>query len=178
MDSNYDVLGVSPGASEKEIRKAYRKLASALHPDVNPSPDATEKFIRITEAYESLTDGGQKSSASQTGSYHADFETQRRERARAYAEMSYRKFKEENEAFRNTWYYHPAKTGTTLLVYTIYLFGFSVVVGSVFVFITAPSVPAFIFALFFSGLGVRVFLAGRQIAREARNYFPDDPPPS
>jgi len=52
----YDVLGVSRGASEDEIRSAYRKLARQYHPDVNKSPDAAKRFAEITEAYDVLSD--------------------------------------------------------------------------------------------------------------------------
>ena len=53
----YAVLGVTKGASEKEIKQAYRKLARKYHPDVNPgSKEAEEKFKEISEAYEVLND--------------------------------------------------------------------------------------------------------------------------
>jgi DnaJ domain len=47
----YQVLGVQPGASEKEIRQAYLRLAWDYHPDRNPDPDAEEYFKKITWAY-------------------------------------------------------------------------------------------------------------------------------
>jgi len=56
VTDHYEVLGVSRDASEDEIKKAYRRLARQLHPDVNPSEDAAERFKLVTHAYDVLSD--------------------------------------------------------------------------------------------------------------------------
>lgn len=52
----YSVLGVAKNVTEKDLKTAYRKQARKFHPDVNPSPDAKEKFQQCTRAYEILSD--------------------------------------------------------------------------------------------------------------------------
>lgn len=52
----YDLLGVSRDADADALKKAYRKLARQLHPDVNPDPDAQDRFKEVTAAYEVLSD--------------------------------------------------------------------------------------------------------------------------
>ncbi len=52
----YDILSLKASATQEEIKRAYRKKAMESHPDVNPSPGATETFVRINEAYAILSD--------------------------------------------------------------------------------------------------------------------------
>lgn len=55
-DNLYEVLGVNKDSSQDDIKKAYRSLARKYHPDINKEPGAEEKFKRIAEAYEVLSD--------------------------------------------------------------------------------------------------------------------------
>jgi curved DNA-binding protein CbpA len=56
--SPHELLGVQPGASPTELRRAYRAAARSLHPDTNPSPDAAAQFAAIHQAWHALTDPG------------------------------------------------------------------------------------------------------------------------
>ena len=55
MENHYSVLGINNSATVEEIRRAYRILARRYHPDVNPGNSSEEKFKRISQAYDTLS---------------------------------------------------------------------------------------------------------------------------
>ena len=102
-EESYRILGVAPGATEKQIKSAYRKLALRYHPDRNHSQDAKQKFEVITEAYHQLMDLKEQPSSEAT--LHEEWvasEVMRRERERMRRQARARqeKKKEEEDYFK------------------------------------------------------------------------------
>ena len=60
MKDHYAALGVGPGASLTEIKKASRQQAALLHPDRNPAPNAAARFQLVQEAYDILSDDAKR----------------------------------------------------------------------------------------------------------------------
>ncbi len=73
MTDPYIVLGVSRGASEEEITKAYRKLAKKYHPDLNPNDKfAEQKMMEINQAYDAIKNGN--TATFNTGGYSSGYQ--------------------------------------------------------------------------------------------------------
>jgi curved DNA-binding protein len=83
----YEVLGINKNASEDDIKKAYRKLARKLHPDLNPNDkDAQSKFQKINEANEVLSDPAKRKKYDQYGEnweHGAEYEQARKAQSRS-----------------------------------------------------------------------------------------------
>jgi hypothetical protein len=94
----HKVLGLSPGATEKQIKSAYRKLALKYHPDRNKSPGAEQKFQEITTAYDYLLDHPEHA-IDDAPSYeeHMAGEVYRRERERMEQQARARRAKKKKE---------------------------------------------------------------------------------
>lgn len=70
IDDPYKVLGVSPGASDEEIKKAYRALAKKYHPDLNPGDaEAARRMKEVNAAYEQIKNPEKFQSAGSAGGY-------------------------------------------------------------------------------------------------------------
>ncbi len=112
MNKNYfDILGIPPTDDEKIIKKAYRKQALKYHPDKNPSKDAEQQFLRISEAYDALINKKVASAFGRGKQYdYSDFTAQanrseedmykeRMRKAKLRYEYIKRKEAEENEKY-------------------------------------------------------------------------------
>ncbi|KAK3785651.1 hypothetical protein RRG08_023906 [Elysia crispata] len=73
----YDVLGVPRSASARQIKQAYKQLAKEWHPDKNKDPQATDKFTKINEAYETLSDPEKRANYDKFGYTAAQDQRQR-----------------------------------------------------------------------------------------------------
>jgi hypothetical protein len=112
----HQILGLAPDASLNEIKKAYRQKARMYHPDINHAPEAKDRFILATEAYEFLIANHDVSAADDEAFRKAmdDWKKYRRDRsnarANAYARASYVKF-------RKTQFYRTTKIldGTSII---------------------------------------------------------------
>ncbi len=140
MTDYYSILELTHEATIDDVKRAYRRLARKYHPDVNSSPNAQEKFIAITEAYEFLLhkltqpQGRLYSQYSTAGSKEAQeiidewlkSERERiRARARKHARMRYSQFKK-TKYFRAT----DTRQNQVLALVAIFV-GFFIIFGSI-----------------------------------------------
>jgi hypothetical protein len=97
------ILDLNPGASQVEIKQAFRRKAKIYHPDLNPSPYASQEFIRIKKAFDYLVDYN----PSRSGYYSNSFSHQSRKRsyysgAGSFNRESYQKWQDYMRHFRHS----------------------------------------------------------------------------
>ncbi len=104
----FDILGLSEKATSLEIRKQFRSLAMRYHPDKNTTPDAKEKFLQLTEAYEILI-GKKNAPVESTARNRAKKEKSAEERMREAKKKHYDQLY--NEQQENERYFKSLFTG-------------------------------------------------------------------
>ncbi len=70
LDNYYKILGLNNNASEKEIKKAYRKMALKYHPDKNSDKDTSDKFKEISDAYQILINKNNRNNDNEFNQYN------------------------------------------------------------------------------------------------------------
>lgn len=131
INDYYIFLGLQPGSSVEEIKKAYRKMARLYHPDLNHSPEAKDLFIGATEAYEFLIAWHNKLQ-SEEHTYEQAMENWRkyrqvrsRKRATAYARAPY-------STFTNTKFYKTTRIFDATIIMFSLIISLMVIVFSIF----------------------------------------------
>ena len=142
MSRYHKILGLYPGASEEEIKKAYRKKAFELHPDKNKAPDAHDKFIEVTVAYEFLLSGKTILESNSTNTTQQQYQYRKtaptdpeefktwynhsKQKAEEQAKYRYQEFKKNSDAFRKTIFYPFVKLSTllVLIIFALFTLGF------------------------------------------------------
>jgi hypothetical protein len=95
----YEILGLPVNSSIEDIKKAYREKARLYHPDINHKPDAKDKFIKATEAYDFLIASHEKGQLDDQDYFRIVEEWRKyrqdrsRQRAQYYARSSFARFK-------------------------------------------------------------------------------------
>lgn len=175
----YNILGLLPGASVEEIKKAYRSKARLYHPDINPSPEAKDKFINFTEAYDFLITNHNKVKDDEQAYRDAmeDWRKYRqdvsRRRANKYASASYSTFKKSKlykttKIFNSTAIVYSLVISVMVITYTI--FGYSYRLKHPIPGVDKPSLFSFIMLLLLGMLFLTIsmiyLIAFRQLTRK------------
>ena len=134
----YQVLGLDPGCSMTDIKRAYRVKAKLYHPDLNRSADAQEKFIEVNEAYEFFLARDYRARQAQVEEKMSTAEMQemfnewiRRERMRARARAA-RAAKKKFEEFRNSPLYRTSNLLSIGADYVVIFIGTLIILVPVF----------------------------------------------
>ena len=177
MADPYQILGLSPGATREQIKKAYRRKVMECHPDKNASTEAQALFIRVTEAYEFLMGiskermkkpkpRGYSESPGQSNHYafyehvYSQAAEERRRAAKEkvdqQTERQFEQFKRSNEAFRQSWQYRLFQGLGHVIRLVIGLAGLGFLILSYLTFGIDNGLPGLLVSLAFLVLGASV----------------------
>jgi hypothetical protein len=151
------ILGVHPGATEKQIKAAYRKLALKYHPDLNPSPDARERFQEINAAYEYLLEHGSGRAGDQGSREEAmarEIYRRDRERMQRQARARQAKKQREEEMFNRPEWHDPILTIKYLIHGTALLMAVAAVIGPPLIAILGHHPESLVETFFFIIAGI------------------------
>ena len=176
--SYYEILGVAPNATDEEIRKAYRRKAKQIHPDVNKSKDAHVKFLLLQKAFEALIDKKQpinfKANTGQRTQdpFFAYNEWIRKQKARADYEayIRYEQFIKKREQFRNSFLYYPTLWFIYIATGFCYLFGAGIIVLCFYLIVKLHLMLLFFLSPFICG-GIFFIKWTGDWFRESKKYF-------
>ncbi|MDO1447708.1 J domain-containing protein [Rhodocytophaga aerolata] len=172
IEECYQILDLPPGASTEEIKRAYRKQAKAFHPDINHSADALVEFLRVSQAYQLLSNNYYYNSGwvfYQQQTYYSYRQETPQEKAARFAKMQYEEFKRNNELFKQSSWYMPFK----IITYLVCLMGALIAVG----FMVAPFLMMFenqIMALYMFPVifvGIAAMSSVFKLTNEVSQYF-------
>ena len=183
MADYYSILGLPQGASKDAVKKAYRRLAMQYHPDKNPSPDAKQKFILLTEAYDGLMEGKKFSPFTKSGNKATSSsspkpksrEDVRREKVAALYETMQRKFSSIRKRYTDPLIKEEGRKKVYFEINLLFsLFGLSIIASILLPFLLGN--PGLIIMSFPGGLalGVRLFWWAGRKKMKADMVFGDD----
>ena len=153
MKDYYQILEVSDTSSLEEIKQAYRNLAKRYHPDINKSPDAHQRFIEISEAYEVLVQRKTELVVPFSEVEHEEFLRDIREAAKKQARMRYEKFERQHEAFRESGLYDVGLLLKYIGRFLLPVISLGMIVIPVLVCISEESVQPFFYLFFLWVIG-------------------------
>ncbi len=184
MEKDYfSILELKPTSNEEEVKQAYRNLAKKYHPDINHSPEAHDKFLEISEAYEFLLDH-MKVHDGRTVYYDPDdsgtreyFEEMRRkakERAQEKARIRVEKLKKEQEDFQESGLYDLVLLASYIIRYSLLLFCVFLLAWPIIISLDYVEIPFIVRLIVFivGGIGIYfISIAGKKFFVPGSFYY-------
>lgn len=174
MEDPYSILKIKLDASNAEIKNAYRALAKKYHPDVSKETDAKEHFMKISEAYQIITEKPYEYqfeyAYSATNTYKKQ-EFERKENAKKYAEMNYESFKRNNNAFRKAWYFGPVKYGVYFFIIFSYFLALTMFLAPLLAWLITKSLGSTFFMFFVTLFSSHTYQYVKILQKEVKPYF-------